>query len=379
MATFDTPEGKTERETENEPSRPSLADRVSKLIGARLELEGIALGGLFLIAAGTVLYVARSVFLPLAFALMLYFLLRPAVRGLAALHIPRAISSAIVLGGLVAGLGYAAVQLAQPAVQWAERLPQTVQALEHKTQRLRRPVERASQFADKVERATEVGRGERREVAVDEPTLFDIVLSGATELAAELLVMLFAAYFLLLDGDALLGRLFGLLPSAPNRMRAGSVINEIERRMGQYLRTVTVINLGLALALGTALHALGMPNPWLWAGLAAILNYVPYLGAGVGIVTVGLASFATFPDTSSAILPPLVYLGLATIEGNVLTPMILGRAFQISPLVVFVWLVFWGWLWSVPGAIVAVPLLMLIKITCEQSPALAPVAALMRR
>src|SRR5688572_33174114 len=102
-------------------------------------MEGIALGGLFLIAAGAVLYVARSVFLPLAFALMLYFLMRPAVRGLAALYVPRAIGSAIVLGGLVAGLGYATVQLAQPAMQWAERLPQTAQVLERKSQRLRRP------------------------------------------------------------------------------------------------------------------------------------------------------------------------------------------------------------------------------------------------
>jgi predicted PurR-regulated permease PerM len=196
---------------------------------------------------------------------------------------------------------------------------------------------------------------------------------------AELLVTLFAAYFLLLDGDTLLERLFRLLPGTPDRHRVGSMINEIEARMGQYLRTVTAINVGLALALGAVLHALGMPNPWLWAGLAGILNYVPYLGAGVGIVTVGLASFATFRDTSAAILPPLVYLGLATIEGNILTPLVLGRAFKISPLVVFVWLVFWGWLWSIPGAIVAVPLLMLIKITCEQSPSLVPIAALMRR
>ena len=239
-------------------------------------------------------------------------------------------------------------------------------------------MERASQFADKVERATDVGRDERREVALDKPGLFHNVLEGTTEFIAQLFVMLFAAYFLLIDGDALLGRLFRLLPDTPDRERAGSVINVIERRMGQYLRTVTLINLGLAV-LGAALHALGMPNPWLWAGLAAILNYVPYLGPGVGIVTVGLASFLTFRDTSTAILPPLVYLGLATIEGNVLTPMILGRAFHISPLVVFVWLVFWGWLWSVPGAIISVPLLMLIKITCEQTPTLGPMAALMRR
>jgi predicted PurR-regulated permease PerM len=362
------------------PPRPSLADRVSDLFGARPDLRSISLAGLFLIAAGVVLYFARSVFVPLTFALMFYFLLRPIVRGLSVVMVPRAVGSALVLGGLLAALGYAGMQLAEPAANWAQRLPQAAQTLERKVENLRRPMQRASQLADKVERATDVGRDENvREVALDKPGLFHSLLEGTTEFIAQLLVMLFAAYFLLIDGDALLDRLFRLLPETPDRERAGSVVNVIERRMGQYLRTVTLINLGLGVALGIGLQLLGMPNPWLWAGLAAVLNYVPYLGPGVGIVTVGLASFLTFRETSTAIMPPLVYLGLATIEGNVLTPMILGRAFHISPLVVFVWLVFWGWLWSVPGAIISAPLLMLIKITCEQSPALAPIAALMRR
>jgi len=259
-------------------------------------------------------------------------------------------------------------------------LPQATQTFEHKLENLRRPMQRASQLADKVERATDVGRDESvREVTLDKPGLLQNVLEGTTQFLAELFVMLFTAYFLLIDGDALLNRLFRLLPDAPDRERAGVVINAIERRMGQYLGTVTLINLGLGVALGTGLQLLGMPNPWLWAGLAAVFNYVPYLGPGVGIVTVGLASFLTFRETSTALLPPLVYLGLATVEGNVVTPLILGRTFHISPLVVFVWLVFWGWLWSVPGAIISVPLLMLITITCEQSPSLAPIAALIRR
>ena len=347
-------------------------------MGLRLGFEAIALSGLFLIAAGAVLYLARSVFVPLAFALMLYFLLRPAVRGFSAAFVPKPIGSAIVLGSLIAGFGYAAVQLATPATQWAERLPQTAQLLERKSQSLRRPVERASQFASQVERATEVGRGDRREVAVDKPTLFDNLLEGATELAAELLVMLFAAD-LLLDGDALLGRLFlpvaGYSRSQPSRIgdqRDRAAYGAIPAHREHHQS-------GTGRGIGRCVARARMPNPWLWAMLAGVLNDVPYLGAGVGIITVGLASFATFGDTSTALLAPLVYLGLATIEGNLLTPMILGRAFQISPLVVFVWLVFFGWLWSVPGAIVAVPLLMLIKITCEQSPTLEPVAALMRR
>jgi predicted PurR-regulated permease PerM len=363
-----------------EARRPSVVERLSDMLGKRPHLRSLALTGLFLIAVFGVLYVARAVFIPLAFALMLYFLLRPTVRILGRLLIPRAIGSALVLGGLLALFGLAVVELGAPATQWAERLPAALRQLEKKSEVLRKPVARVSELAERVERVTTVNRDDKsRQVAIERPPLFDVIIERAAGLVTELFVMLIAAYFLLIDGDALLGRLFRWLPDVSERERAGAVINEVERRMSQYLRTVTLINVMLGVALGALLSAVHMPNPWLWAVMATVLNYVPYLGAAIGIVTVALASVVTFPSLSDALLPPLTYLGLATIEGNVLSPLILGRAFEISPLVVFVWLVFWGWLWSVPGAIVAVPLLMLLKITCEQSPTLRPIADLMRR
>jgi predicted PurR-regulated permease PerM len=355
-----------------------VVERLS-MLGSQPHIRSAAQSGLFLIATVTVLYVAREVFVPLAFALMLYFSLRPLVRVLGKLLIPKSIASGIVLAGLLAIVAVGVAELGVPATQWAQRLPQALAQLEQKSRILRRPVERVSELADKVERVTEVKRDDRvRHVALERPSLFDNVVTQAAEVAGGLVVMLIAAYFLLIDGDALLGKMFRLLPDV-SRQRAGEVINEIERRMGQYLVTISLINAALGVALGIALELLGMPNPWLWAAMAAIVNYVPYLGAGCGILIVALASLLTFPNVTDALMPPLAYLGLSAIEGNVLNPLILGRAFKISPLVVFVWLVFWSWLWSVPGAIVAVPLLMLLKITCEQNPTLAPVAALMRR
>lgn len=368
-----------EPEDELEQARPSLVERLSETLDHNPRWRSLAQTGLFLIAFITVLHVARSIAIPLTFALMLYFLLRPAVRHLGRYRIPKPLGSALILLLLMALGALAVRELITPATEWAGRLPQAVRQLERRVQVLRRPVERATELAEKVERVTDVGRAPgTREVTLERPGLLDSAVAAVVELAAELFVTLFAAYFLLLDGDTLLARLFRLVPDVRDRARAGTVINEVERRMSQYLRTVTVINIGLGVVLGAALSLVGMPNPWLWGGMAAMLNYVPYLGSGAGIVIVGLASFSSFRDTSEALLPPLVYLGVTAVEGNLLTPWILGRAFQISPLVVFVWLVFWAWLWSVPGAIVAVPLLMLIKITCEQSATLRPIAALMR-
>jgi predicted PurR-regulated permease PerM len=149
--------------------------------------------------------------------------------------------------------------------------------------------------------------------------------------------------------------------------------------MSAYLGAVTLVNLGLGTVLAVVLALLHMPNPLLWGGLAAVLTYVPYVGPAVGIALVTLASFVTFPTAGSAVLPPLAYLCLASLEGNFVTPFVLGRTFAVRPLVLFVWLALWAWLWSVAGAILAVPMLMLFKFICDETPGLAAVSYFMRR
>lgn len=352
--------------------------RLSQAVTQKPHLRTLAEVGLFLLALLLALYVARDVIVPLMFALMLYFLLRSSVRLLGRLRLPKAVAGAVVLLGVVLLVGVAVFELSTPAANWADRLPVAVRQLEFKSRALKAPVEKASRIAEKVEQFTEIGHnGGVPQVAIVKPGLFDALLESTFALLGQLLITLIAAYFLLLDGDTLLGRLFRMLPDLEGE-RASAVINQVEQRMGQYLRTVTWINLALGVCLGAILQVLGMPNPWLWAVMASILNYVPYLGAAVGMLVVALASFVSFDTASSAIMPPLSYLALTSVEGNILTPLVLGRTFRISPLVVFVWLAFWAWLWSIPGAILAVPMLMLINIICEQSPTLSHLSRLIR-
>jgi predicted PurR-regulated permease PerM len=218
----------------------------------------------------------------------------------------------------------------------------------------------------------EVEGGEKvPRVAVVRPGWLQGMVEGAAEFTSQVALTVVAAFFLLLDGDNLLDRLFRLTPSFTHKRRASTLVSEVGSRMSQYLRAVTCINLGLGTAIAIAFWLIGMPNPVLWGGLAAVLTYVPYLGPAVGIALVALASFVTYPSAAQAAVPPLVYFGLAAIEGNFVTPLVLGHSFRISPLIVFVWLSLWVWLWSVPGAILAVPMLMLIKIICEESPTLS--------
>jgi predicted PurR-regulated permease PerM len=249
-------------------------------------------------------------------------------------------------------------------------------------QPFKRPVDEANKLAARVEKLTDTRSSSEtavREVKLQEAGLASVALETAAVLAAQAAVIVFGLYFMLIWGDRLLERVICLVPDLSERSRAKEVLRHIERRMSAYLGTVTIVYMCLGAAVGTAVHLLGLPNPVLWGVLAACLHYIPYVGSAIGIGVVGLASLASFPQLSDALMPPLAYLVLSTIEGNVVTPIILGRTFSVSPLVIFVWLVFWGWLWGIPGAIIAVPLLMLIKVTCEQSPALAPIAAFLRR
>jgi predicted PurR-regulated permease PerM len=203
------------------------------------------------------------------------------------------------------------------------------------------------------------------------------LLEGAAAFTGQAALSVVAAYFLLIDGDRLFGRLFRMTPAGTARPTL--FVDEVGLRMSRYVRTVTLINIGLGTLLTGALFLLGLPNPWLWGGLAVVLNYVPYLGPALGLGLVALASIVTFPTTGQALAPPLVYLALSVIEGNLVTPLVLGRAFRVSPLVVFVWVCLWVWLWSVPGAILATPLLMLLKLVSDERPSWSALGYLIQK
>jgi len=342
--------------------------------------RSLALLGLLLIAVGGVLYLARVVFIPLAFAFMLSFLLGPLVTGLERLRMPRALGAALVVMALLGGVGFGALELAEPAADWIGRSPAVLQTLERKVRPWRRPVKDVSQLAERVERMAKVdAKNGPQEVTLQPPSMLSTALDTVWALGAGAIVVLFALYFMLLSGDVLMGRVIAWVPDLRSQRHTADVLDSIQRGMSRYLGTVVCINLAVGSAVGTGMFFLHMPNAVLWGALAAVVNFVPYVGPLAGILTVGAVALVTFDKPGAALAPPLFYLVLASVEGNLITPLILGRTTELDPLVIFIWLLFWGWLWGVPGVIVAVPLLMLIKLTCEKSRVLAPIAALLSR
>lgn len=368
-------------EREPPPSVMPPSSRLGEQLARALppSARTLALLGLLSIAVGCVLYLARVVFIPLTFALMLSFLLSPAVTWLEHRRVPRSVGAALVVTLLLGGGTFAGVELANPAADWIARSPGVLQTLERKVRPWRRPVKSVSELAQRVERITQVEeRRAPQEVTLEKPGILSTALDTVWTVVAGALVTLFALYFSLLTGDVLLARVIAWVPDLSQR-RTAEVILSIQQGMSRYLRTVFAINFVLGCAIAVAMYVLRMPNPLLWGALAMLVNFVPYVGPFVGIHTVGAVALVSFDDMTAALWPPLFYLAIASVEGNVLTPLILGRTTELDPLVIFVWLLFWGWLWGIAGAIVAVPLLMLIKLMCERSQVLGPVAALISR
>jgi len=198
-------------------------------------------------------------------------------------------------------------------------------------------------------------------------------------LTAGFLLTLILLYFLLARGDRALEKIIALTPKFSNKKKFVEGAREVEARVSSYLLTVIVVNSFLGLFVGLTLWWLNMPTPALWGIAAAVLNFIPILGAIAGVLLVGGVALVTFDTTGAAISPPLVYLGLTILEGNFVTPAILGRTLSMSPVAVFLSLLFWGWLWGALGVAVAVPLLIVFTIACKQISELEPVAVLLER
>ena len=336
-----------------------------------LALGSLALTGLFLLALFHTLRLARDFFLPLVLAFFLSFLLSPLLRVLKRARIPTALGAALLLVVVVGGVGLGLYSLATPATEWIEKAPNSVSRLQRKMRSLRSPLEQMSRTADQVER-TITGDAGAAPAPMPPAWLKQALFGGTADFVSEAVVVIVLLYFLLASGDLFLRKLIKVLPTFNDKKRAVEIAREVENNISTYLFTVTLINVGVGVAVGVGVWLLGMPNPVLWGVLACVLTYIPYLGAVVGIGALGLAALLAFDDTAHALAVPAVYLVVSFLEGNFVTPMVLGRRLTLNPVVIFIGLLFWFFLWGVPGALLAVPILVVFKIVCDHVAVLSP-------
>lgn len=333
------------------------------------------LKGLLALAVLYTAYFARVILWPLALAVLLALLLAPAVRRLKRWRLPEPAGAAVVVLGLAAAFASGAYLLFDPAKQWIEEAPRTLRQAEFKLRGIKKSVQEVTKAAAHVEEMTKVDaeKSTAPKVVAAEPRLVSRVLTGtqsALPAAGATVVLL---YFLLASGDLFLRTLVRVMPHMRRKRQAVQITRAIQANLGEYLLTVSCINAGLGVVTGVLMHLLGMPNPLLWGVVVAILNFMPYVGATVSLIVLTTVAFLTFDSVGEVLTVPALFFALTVLEGQFLTPMLTGRRLMLNPVAIFLAMLFWGWLWGVIGALMAVPILMVVKVLCNHIESLAPI------
>ena len=390
----------------------------------------VALEILAVLAVAYTLFFARAILLPLALAFVLALLFRPVVRHLRKRwRLPEAAGAGVVLVGTLALLAGVVATFAVPAGDFTDGIGEKVATASAKfedepwvrwARGLQEKFEEGPELmavpggADPGSEPAALGPGGTPDdpesviamgvagpQAVEEvrqaggmkaegpdaptvvvaeerpPSLINRVFASGGEVLGGFALALVLLFFLLAEGDKILNSVLSMVPTVSGKREAVELSREAEKTMSRYLGTVSMINAGLGVCIGLAMWAVGLPNPILWGLMAALLNFVPFLGAGIGAGVVFLVAYLE-PEfgLGRAALAPLAYLTLNLAEGNFVTPLLLSRTISLSTLAVLIALAFFGWIWGVVGAVLAVPLLSMLKIVCDEFDGLSGVGKL---
>jgi predicted PurR-regulated permease PerM len=330
------------------------------------DINTVLLGGLFVLAMLAACYVAAEIVLPIVLAFVLSLVLTPAMRVLQRVHLPRGLAAMLVILVLFATLGGLGAMLSAPATSWAQKLPTGIPKLQERLSFLSRPIAAFQKFADQAQGLTIGGEAKVVPVAVQGSGLSDRLLSGTRTFASGLLETVLVLFFLLVSGDAFLRRLVEILPRFKDKRQAVDISKQIESDVAAYLFTITIMNLAVGVATGAVMALCGVGDPVLWGTVAFLLNYIPILGPMSGVVVFLLAGLLSIDSLWAAFLPAGLYLLIHVVEGETVTPMLLARRFTINPVLVILSLVFWYWMWGVPGAILSTPMLAITKIISDR-------------
>ncbi|MGR3631382.1 MAG: AI-2E family transporter [Limimaricola soesokkakensis] len=372
MATSETGDRLPDTATEADLPDPALELAENRLSELR-KIRRLMLCS-FLLAAFTATYFARDVLLPIVLAVLLTLTLRPLVRGLQRIGIPPGFSAVLLMLAIGLGFAIAGYFLSGPIGEMAARAPQIGSEVQSKLaglmDRFASIQEVGKQVTEMADAAGATDGEEKVEVVVDQSGLIPEAVGSVASITSSLVAAMILTLFLLASGDFYHRRIVEASPKLHDKKRALTIVRDVEKQISRYLAAITMINAGLGLAIGVALWILGLPMPHVWGTLAFLLNFMPFIGAIIGTAAVGAFALVSFDSVPYALLAPLSYFALTTIEGNFVTPMLVGRRLELNIVSVFVTVAFWIWLWGVPGAVLAVPFLVVVKAICDNVPSL---------
>ncbi|KEZ77172.1 AI-2E family transporter [Salinisphaera hydrothermalis] len=351
--------GSDDRDSTAETTTSRSAQRLA--CGAR-----IALIGLFVFACIGVLSIAKDFLVPVVLAFLLAMVFGPVRRVFDRRGIPTVVSSfGIVAVLLMLFLGLVSA-LTVPASDWIDNAPRIERQIQQRVAELSRSMNGLMEINAKIEKLTKPTDDHHVEkVEVKQRGMAATAIMLAPAILGQFVFTLVLLLFLLASGDMFYEKIVHVLPTFRDKRRAVEIAFNIERKLSRYLLTITLINLGVGIVLGSAMALFGLPNALLIGLIAFLLNFIPYLGAAAGIVLVTIVAALSFHWIGWAPIAGGIYLGISIIEGQFVTPYLVGRNLRLNTVVVFISVSFWAWLWSVVGMVVAVPLLVAVRTLSE--------------
>ncbi len=332
--------------------------------------------GMFAILLIGAIYYARGFFLPLLLALLLGLTFQPMVRYFHRRGVPPAVS-AILLVVVMAGIGVmASVVLAAPVSKMVADAPQLVQQLKQRFAFLDQPMQMLTAASREVSKIADPPSSDgAQRVVLAQPGILSWAADTLTGIGTTIGATLILTVFILASGDLFLQKIVRSVGSLSDKKRSLRIVHDVEYEVSRYLITVTGINICFGILVGLAMALYGMPNPIAWGVAAALLNYIPYVGAIIGIGLTAAVSLITFPTFTAALFPPATYLALHLTEGNFITPLTLGRRLELNSVAIIVALAFGSWMWGLIGALIGVPCLVVVKVFCDHFPRLSTFGA----
>jgi predicted PurR-regulated permease PerM len=304
--------------------------------------------GIFLLLAGGVLYVGRSILLPVFAAAVVALTLAPVVRHAQKRGIPPVITALTIVACALAALSIAAMAMAGPISEWIARAPQIGATIKQRLSVLDPPLVALHELEGTLFGADSGGGSA--------PNIVLPAVAFVTPAAGELLLFFGAMIFFLIGQSTFRSHFVAMFSARDAKLRALKILNDIEHNLTGYLTVVTMINAAVGAIVAFGAWVLGFPSPIIFGVIAAVLNYVPYVGPAVMVVALFGVGLISFPSLGHALIAPLAFVVLTTTEGHFITPTIVGRRLTLNPLLVFLALAFWTWMWGPLGAFLAVPL-----------------------
>jgi predicted PurR-regulated permease PerM len=355
------------------PLRPSAASSdFTQRMERHLRIIRVRTLILVIVSVTAAAYFARDFLLPVVLAFLLALTFSPVVRQLQRRSIPAGASAFLLVVMMVAALAVGIGFLSGPISHWLDAAPEIGRQLSSKLSVLRPQVEAAVEASKQVENlAASSSSPDVQKVVIDQPGLISRAADTLASTVTSMGLMLVLLLFLLSSGTLFYEKTIAVLPTLTDKKKALRIIYDVEREVSRYLLAVTLINMAFGVVVAVVMALAGMPNPALWGVATGLLNFIPYIGGLTSLAMISVVAVLSFDQIAQAAIPPLLFTACHVLEGQFITPVILGRRLELNSVAIFIALAFWSWLWGIVGAIIAVPILVCVKVFCDHFHGLA--------